>query len=348
MLALRIFGGLVAVVVMAASLVRYRTRQISRLNLIITWLLGVGAILLVSAPVLFDPLFDLFNFRRGGGQRLLGALIIAVAVLYALLIRLTTYVDQNQRSIRLLVEALAVQAFDWTRALPVAAGRRIVVVSPARNEAENVGDVIRAIPREIEGHEVVTIVVDDDSEDETAAMAETAGALVVRLPIHRGGGLALRVGYEIALKLGAEIVVSIDADGQHVPEEMELLVKPVVAGDVDMVNGSRLLGAFESESVMRHIGVHFFSWVVTIMTGQRVTDISSGYRATRADILRKLVLDQDQFWTSELLIEALRHRARIVEVPITIRARAGGKSKKPPALKYGWHFTKAIVQTWLR
>jgi hypothetical protein len=88
--------------------------------------------------------------------------------------------------------------------------------------------------------------------------------------------------------------------------------------------------------------------VVTIMTGQRVTDPSNGYRATKPEILKKLALEEDQFWSSELLIEALRLRARIVEVPITIRARQAGESKKPPALKYGWHFTKAIVKTWLR
>jgi glycosyltransferase involved in cell wall biosynthesis len=262
-----------------------------------------------------------------------------------------SYTDTNERSTRLLVEALAVETFERERErlgdrLPE--GKSIVVVSPAFNEAENVADVIHAIPDEIEGYPVVTLVIDDASDDGTANVAREAGAIVVRNPIRRGGGLALRVGYEVAARLNAEVVVSIDADGQHVAEEMPVLIKPVVAGDADMVNGSRLLGEFESESTIRHVGVHFFSWIITIMTGQRLTDPSSGYRATRADLLRKFVLEQDQFWTSELLIEGLRHRIRIKEVPITIRARAGGKSKKPKALKYGWNFTKAIIQTWLR
>ncbi|MBI4259522.1 MAG: DUF2304 family protein [Actinobacteria bacterium] len=348
MTALRVIGGLLAAAFAVGATVRYRQRQISRLNLIISWVIGVAVVLLAAVPDLFDPVFRLLSFQRGGGQRLLGALLIAVIVLFALLIRLTSYVDTNQRSIRLLVEALAVQAFDWEAASRLSDRRRVVVVSPAHDEAENVEAVIRAIPDEIEGLEVVPIVVDDGSEDGTAVAARSAGALVARLPIQRGGGLALRVGYEIALKLGADVVVSIDADGQHLPEEMPVLVKPILEGQADMVNGSRLLGEFERESVIRHLGVHFFSRLVTIMTGQRVTDVSSGYRATRADVLRELVLEQDQFWTSELLIEGLRHRARITEVPITIRARAGGKSKKPKSLKYGWHFAKAIIQTWLR
>ena len=134
------------------------------------------------------------------------------------------------------------------------------------------------------------------------------------------------MGYEIALRLGADIVVTIDADGQHLPEEMPVLVKPIIEGQADHVNGSRMLGEFERGPLIRHAGVHFFSWLVTILTGQRITDASSGYRATRADTLRKLVLEQDQFWSSEVLIECLRHRARIVEVPVTFLTRRGGES----------------------
>jgi len=114
------------------------------------------------------------------------------------------------------------------------------------------------------------------------------------------------------------------------------------------VNGSRMLGDYERGPVIRHAGVHLFSWIVTLLTGQRVTDISSGYRATRADTLRKLILEQDQFWTSEVTIEALRQRARIVEVPVTFLTRRGGESKKPKSLRYAWHFAKAITKTWLR
>jgi hypothetical protein len=351
MLALRILGGIFAAFMLALSAFRYQRRTISRLNLIISWAIGVVILILAIAPIVFNPVFDAFNFRQGGGRRLIAAELFGLIALFALLIRNMTSTDQNERAIRLLVEALAVETFEREKErlgerLPE--GPCVVVVSPAYNEAENVAAVIDAIPDEIEGYPVVAIVVDDASDDDTGEVARRAGAIVVRNPIRRGGGLALRVGYEVAAQLNAEIVVSIDADGQHLPEEMPVLVKPVVAGDADMVNGSRLLGDFERESMIRHMGVHFFSWMVTVMTGQRLTDPSSGYRATRADLLRRFVLRQDQFWTSELLIEGLRHRIRLKEVPITIRARKGGKSKKPKSLKYGWHFTKAIIQTWLR
>src|SRR5438105_11028324 len=348
MLALRVFGAIFAFGLFLLSAYRYPRRQISRLNLIISWILGAGIVVLAIAPNLFNPIFDAFNFKPGGQRRLLAVELFAILALFALIVRNMSYTDVSVRSIRELVEALAVQAFDWDRAHELPEGRRIVVVSPAYNEAENVAAVLQELPEEIGGLRVIPIVIDDGSTDATSDEARKAGALVARLPIRRGGGLALRVGYELALRLGAEVVVSIDADGQHVPEEMPLLVKPILDGDADLVNGSRLLGEFETESVIRHVGVHFFSWVVTIATRQRITDPSTGYRATRPELLRKLSLEQDQFWTSELLIEALRGRARITEVPITIRARRTGQSKKPKSLKYGWHFTKAIFKTWLR
>ncbi|HEX9122252.1 MAG TPA: glycosyltransferase family 2 protein [Actinomycetota bacterium] len=348
MIALRVVGALVAVVLFVGAVIGHRRRQVSRLTLIITTLISIGVILLAATPNLFNPVFDALNFRPGTGQRLTGALMIAVVILFGLLLRMQSSVDSNERSIRLLVEALGQNTFDWERAGALPPGRRIVVISPAFDEAENVGAVIHAMPEEIEGHRVVPIVIDDCSDDETSEAARRAGALVARLPIRRGGGLALRVGYDLALRLGADIVVSIDADGQHQPEELPTVVKPIIQGEADHVNGSRMLGDFERGSLVRHLGVHFFSWLVTILTGQRVTDISSGYRATRADTLRKLLLEQDQFWTSEVTIEALRHHARIVEVPVTFLTRRGGVSKKPKSLRYGWNFTKAIAKTWLR
>lgn len=349
MLALRVVGALFAGILFATAVVRYRRAQISRLNLIITWLTAFAIVLLAAWPNLFNPIFDVLNFRPGTGQRLTGALMIAVIILFALVFRMQSYVDSNERSIRLLIEALAEKEFDREGTAPlVPAGPKIVTISPAYNEAENVGAVIHAMPDEVEGYRVVSIVVDDCSDDGTAAAAAEAGALVAGLPIRRGGGLALRVGYDLALRIGAEIVVTLDADGQHQPEEIPILVKPILEDQADHVNGSRMLGEYERGALVRHVGVHFFSWIVTILTGQRVTDISSGYRATRASTLRKLLLEQDQFWTSEVTIEALRQHARVIEVPVTFLDRRGGESKKPKSLRYGWHFTKAIGKTWLR
>ena len=345
--AIRILAGLAAVGIFIVAVRGHERRQISRLNLIILFALCASVIALAMYPPLFDPLLRTFNFQRGTNG-VIFALLMAVGVLFFLYLRAQTSADTNERSIRLLVEALGQERFDWDRASRLPDGPRLVTVSPAFNEAENVGDVIKQIPEMIEGHHIVPVVVSDGSTDGTAAAARDAGAFVAELPIRRGGGLALRVGYDIALRLGAQVVVTLDSDGQHLPEEISVMTEPIFAGRADYVNGSRILGSFERESLIRHLGVHVFSRIITTLTGQRITDPSSGYRAARADLLEKVVLKQDQFWTSEILIEALRHHARVVEVPVTFLARAGGESKKPKSLRYGWNFLKVIIQTWLR
>ncbi|HEX9890725.1 MAG TPA: glycosyltransferase family 2 protein [Actinomycetota bacterium] len=348
LIALRVIGGAFALILLVSSTIRFRRRRISRLNLLISWVVGLSIGFVAAWPDLFNPAFALFNFRRGGGRRLLALLLLGNLALLAMVLRSLGQSDLVSRDLRLLVEVLGTRSFDRSAVASLPAGRKIFVVMPAHDEAQNVGAVIRDMPRQVDGLPVVPLVVDDASTDGTARAVEAAGGLVARLPIRRGGGLALRVGYELALELGAEVVASMDADGQHVPEELPSVVGPILRDEADMVQGSRILGEFEKESHVRHLGVRFFSRLVSLMTSVRVTDISNGYRATRADTLRRLVLEQDQFWTSEILLEGLRQHARIVEVPVTVRARAGGVSKKPKNLKYGWHFTKAIIQTWLR
>jgi hypothetical protein len=346
--AVRFLGVLASIGLFLAALRAYDRHRISRLSLIVVTVLSTALAMLSLRPSVFDPIFGWFDVEPGAERRLIFVLVVAVLALFFLVFGIQSESDTNDRSLRLLVEAMGRERFDWDRAATLPEGRRIVVVSPAYNEAETVGDVVRSIPQEVEGLRVVPVVVSDGSDDRTARRAREAGALVTELPIRRGGGLALRVGYEIALQLGAEIVVTMDADGQHLAEELPVLVRPILDGDADYVNGSRILGDFERESLVRHIGVHVFARLVTILTGRRITDPSSGYRAARAELLQRFVLEEDQFWTTEVLIEALRHRARVVEVPVTIVARAGGRTKKPTSLRYGWNFSKVIVQTWLR
>src|SRR5438046_7197283 len=235
MIGLRIVGAIFAVGLFVISVRRYPRRDISRLNFTISWLIGFGIILLAIAPNLFNPIFDAFNFKPGGQRRLLGVELFAIIVLFTLIVRNMSYTDVSVRSIRELVEAMTLQGFDWDGANERPEGGRIVVVSPAYNEAENVGATLEELPHEIEGLRIVPVVIDDGSTDTTSDEARKAGALVARLPIRRGGGLALRVGYELALRMGAEVVVSIDADGQHVPDEMPLLGKTILTGDADLV-----------------------------------------------------------------------------------------------------------------
>lgn len=348
MIALRILGSILAAILLVSAVVRYRRRRITRRNLLISTTIGVAGLLLASFPGLFNPLFHLFNFRRGGGERLIGVLLFSNVVLFLLVLRNQSETDVVSRDFQLLMEWMGIHSLTPDELDGLPAGERIVVVLPAHNEEANITAVLDQMPAKLGEHPIVSLVVDDASEDATADVAREAGALVARLPIRRGGGQAVRVGYELALKLDAVIVASIDADGQHDPNELALLVEPILDGEYDMVQGSRVLGRYERESHIRHLGVLVLSRLVSMMTGTRVTDVSNGYRALRTETLHRLILQQDQFWTSEIIIEALRQHARIKEVPITVRARASGVTKKPPPFKYGWSFLKAIIKTWLR
>ena len=348
MIALRIVGGVFAVLLAGSAIFRFQRKRITRLNLLISFSLGLIGLLLSAFPALFDPLFDLFNFRSGGGRRLLAVLVFGNVAMLLLILRNQSETDVVRRDFQLLMEWMGLHSLSRDDLDGLPAGERVVVVLPAHNEAANIGAVLAQMPAKVDGHPTVTLVVDDASEDDTARVARDAGALVARLPIRRGGGQAVRVGYQMALQLDAVVVASLDADGQHDPNELPLLVEPILRGEYDMVQGSRVLGRYESESAIRHLGVLVLSRLVSLMTGTRITDVSNGYRAIRTETLHNLILQQDQFWTSEVIIEALRNRARIKEVPITVRARASGVTKKPRPFKYGWQFFKVIVKTWLR
>jgi hypothetical protein len=330
-----------------ATWFRYRRRGVSRLNLIITGMVCAAVVVLAIAPSLFQPLFDRFEFRQGNQRQFIAALVFAVLILFALILRANSNQDATAASLRTLIEALTVQAFDRTQADGLPPDDKLVVVMPAHEEAENISGVLAQMPKVVLGLPVATLVVDDASEDRTSDVARKEGAMVVRLPIRRGQGMALRVGYEISLRLGAVVIASLDADGQHDPDELAKVIEPIRSGKADMVVGSRRLGEFEHESHLRHAGMYLLSGIVSLLHGERITDVSSGYRATSAELMRRLELEQDQY-SSEILVEALRHDARIAEVPITVRARMSGESKKPSSLKYGWRFSKVIIQTWLR
>ena len=231
MSALRVVGGIFAVAFFALALIRYQRRRISRLNLIISSLISAVLLLLAIAPGLFNPLFEVFNFEPGNGQRLTAVLLFAVAIQFLLLIRMQSEVDTNERGIRQLVESFGQSAFDWERGGRSPRRETDRGRLPAFNEAENVGAVIDARCRaRSRGTTSSRSWSTTTRTTGPADAAREAGALAASLPIRRGGGLALRVGYDIALKLGADIVVTMDADGQHQPEELPTVVGPIIEG----------------------------------------------------------------------------------------------------------------------
>ncbi len=224
----------------------------------------------------------------------------------------------------------------------------VAVVIAALDEEESLPTLLAEIPSVACGLPVETIVVDDGSTDATADVARAAGVRVHSFPVNMGHGVALRAGYRLARELGAEYIVTLDADGQWNPKEMEGVLAPVVSGEADFVIGSRVLGAHETDDAFRQAGVHVFARLVRLLTGVRVTDTSSGFRALRAEITENVRQTQVQYQTSELLIGAIYAGYRVAERPIVMRKRFAGSSKKGHNLIYGFRYARVIVQTWWR
>jgi Glycosyl transferase family 2 len=334
---------------LAALLVLYavlRRRTLRNVDVLILISSGFG-LALVSGTEVVNGLLSAFSFEKGNGGRILGLAVFAIFVLFLLTLRALSQAARNARQLSAALEGLAWEEFRQA-GLPDRFRDKIAILIPAYNEAESIGIVLEQIAPAVCGVRTEVLVVDDGSRDGTSDVAAGHGALVARHVANRGGGAALRTGYRLMVESGAEIVVTLDADGQHRPDEMERLVKPILDGEIDVAHGSRVLGHADRNHFARELGIVFFNRLVSFITRTHVTDCSNGYRAVRTTVLPQLVLRQEQFHTSEFMIEAIKRGIPAKEIPITVEQRLHGHSKKPAVFRYGVGFANAIVRTWLR
>jgi glycosyltransferase involved in cell wall biosynthesis len=246
------------------------------------------------------------------------------------------------------IDGPAIQAFieefgDRATSLPP-----LAIVIAAFNEEGSIGQVVEALPGTIAGLGAVTIVVSDGAVDATAKEARAAGALVCEVPVNRGQGAALRLGYRLAREGGARYIVTTDADGQYNPAEIDSLMAPILAGRADFVTGSRKLGSEETKDPVRKLGVRVFALAISVLTGQRVSDTTFGLRAMRAEVTGAIRLEQPQYQAAELLIGVITHGFRVAERPATIHRRTVGKSKKGNNAFYALRFSRVVIGTWWR
>ncbi len=347
MTGLRLAGAILALFsFVAVAFLRLKARRLRNQDFLIGLALSTALLGISIYPEGLTNVLAYFSFDKGGGGRLIGLLVFSNFALYFLLFGAYARIQANETAIGRLVHELAKRNYLSNFKDPLAAP--ICVVIPAYNEADNIGTVLEQIPTEVAGMAVSTLVVVDGATDNTEAVVESLSHRSINHIINRGGGAAIRAGYDMAIQQGAEIIVTLDADGQHLPSEIPLIVKPILDGNAELVNGSRVLGVYEKDSQLRALGVVLFNWLISLLAWQRITDCSNAFRAIKAEEYLKLELRQPQYHSSELLLEAIKKGLRVAEVPITIKTRLSGESKKGPSWKYSWGFFKAMLSTWLR
>lgn len=205
---------------------------------------------------------------------------------------------------------------------------KLLAIVPAYNEEKNVGPVIESLKEEMPALNIV--VINDGSADDTSVTAaETKKALVIDLPCNLGIGGAVQTGFLYAVKEGYEAAFQFDGDGQHVASEVDKILAPILAGEADVVIGSRFLAGnrgFRS-TLNRRAGIKIFEWVNSIFIGQRITDNTSGFRAYN----KKALIFLSRYYPSdypepEAVILLGRNGFRLKEVSVEMKERTSGRS----------------------
>ncbi len=219
---------------------------------------------------------------------------------------------------------------------------KILIIVPAYNEEKSLPEVIRDLRTSIPSADV--LVVNDGSKDGTARIAQDLGVKILDLPYNLGIGGAVQSGYVYALRNNYDIAVQFDGDGQHLGKEIGKLIKPLEEGTVDFVIGSRFLvpGVYKA-TVFRTVGIWIFSFVLSRITGTAVTDSTSGFRAANRIVIEFFARNYpDDFPEVESLVLLHKVRKRMMEVPVTMRERTGGKSSITP-LRSVYYMIKVLV-----
>jgi glycosyltransferase involved in cell wall biosynthesis len=204
---------------------------------------------------------------------------------------------------------------------------RIVAVVPALNEAGAIGKVVDEIREFNPPFDVV--VVDDASSDDTAAVAESRGAAVLRLPFNVGIGGAVQTGFRYALEQGYDYAVRLDGDGQHDAREIPKLLGPVERGEANLVIGSRFVdaGASYRPPFARRVGIRVFAQLVSLLCRQRVTDTTSGFVALDRVGIELFASEYPHDYPEvEGTLVALRSGLRLAQVQVEMRERETGSS----------------------
>lgn len=220
-----------------------------------------------------------------------------------------------------------------------------IIIIPAYNEEENIERTVNAIQKSAQGFDYV--IINDCSTDNTRKICEEKEFNIVNLPINLGIGGAVQTGYKYAYENGYDVAVQVDGDGQHDPEFLNTMAKYLVEHQVDMVIGSRFIEkkGFQS-SITRRMGIQFFSKLIKVLTGKKITDPTSGLRMIGRNVMEIFSEDYPRDYPEpESIVAVLRKNMKIEEIPVVMLERQGGVSSISPkkSIYYMIKVTLAIL-----
>jgi hypothetical protein len=200
---------------------------------------------------------------------------------------------------------------------------------PAHNEGAVIASVIHGVRMVLPDAKI--IVVNDGSIDDTSSEATAAGAQVIDLPFNCGYGVALHTGLTRALRLSADMVITCDADGQHEPTSIRVLMQPIASGEADLALGSRYLPDSVSYRVplLRRVTSHCLAWLLSLIAGQRFTDSTTGFQCMNRKTLQRFVTLKDfpeHTPDADLILYAVMTGCRVKEVAVTMHHDQRGDS----------------------
>ncbi len=196
----------------------------------------------------------------------------------------------------------------------------LAIVIPAYNEATVIGQVLDGLPKQLKKITKITpIVVDDFSKDNTYDVAKAHGAKTIRHPMNLGAGGATITGFELAKRLKADLIVTMDADGQHDPNDIEKIIRPIIQRHYDVVIGSRLKRQLAGMPRYKIVGNFLLNLVTFLFFAIWVTDSQSGFKAFSKRAIDTMRISSCGYeFCSEIIGEIKRHHLRYIEIPITV------------------------------
>ncbi len=222
------------------------------------------------------------------------------------------------------------------------------IIIPVYNEELTIGDIIDRVKAAAlqTGLETEVIVVDDHSSDRSLLQASKRNVKVYSLKLHLGKGYALRAGFA---KAKGDVIVTLDSDGSHRPEELSEILAPILQGEADLVIGSRYMNhKHVAARRLNAFGVRLFNSFIQLLTGAAVTDSQSGYRAMKREVMKSQKLKSGGYEIeSEMLVKTAKKKSRITEVPISFEQRTYGRSGVDP-LWDGFKILVSIVSAYMR